>query len=411
MDVNNDMMGYSLCLDDSASLGLANSNVNASTTTPIKSNVHGGLAGLLSAQKLESTSAIAAAMANSKTLSSFYVTSGDDDNDDDENESGNDDVDDGMNSLFFTSPDVFPMPVSFQRRKSRSLECVDGILSFGSAKTATSNNNNNNNNNKAAAASSSSKTGPNADQTTASGAQSGDLDMVKHRLNSFWNNVKYGWSRYLKLPANRLDVDASSAAAEPICILGKRFYSSDDYDTAAGPAAAAVIESFIDSLPTTTTTATTTTTQTTVANSDHADYYADAEYNNTRKRTLVPSYSIFNQQQQQQLVINVNDDFNSLSFSHLSVSPLSMPSHFASPSGGGAQQLQPPQQQQNHHQQQQQKRHSTAACQRLLNASMKTPLEQTVYSRLWFTYRKDFEPLNGQPKHTSDCGWVSLIAF
>ncbi len=40
---------------------------------------------------------------------------------------------------------------------------------------------------------------------------------------------------------------------------------------------------------------------------------------------------------------------------------------------------------------------------------IKTPLEQEIYSRVWFTYRKDFHPLSGNPKYTTDCGWGCML--
>jgi cysteine protease ATG4 len=45
----------------------------------------------------------------------------------------------------------------------------------------------------------------------------------------------------------------------------------------------------------------------------------------------------------------------------------------------------------------------------LVNENMKTKFEQEVYTRVWFTYRKDFLPINGNFRYTSDCGWGCMI--
>ena len=41
--------------------------------------------------------------------------------------------------------------------------------------------------------------------------------------------------------------------------------------------------------------------------------------------------------------------------------------------------------------------------------TMKTSIEKEIQSRLWFTYRKDFAAINGNPKYTSDCGWGCML--
>lgn len=49
--------------------------------------------------------------------------------------------------------------------------------------------------------------------------------------------------------------------------------------------------------------------------------------------------------------------------------------------------------------------------QKLTNDKMKTRLEQEIYSRLWFTYRKDFPALvgNNNARYTTDCGWGCML--
>ena len=51
--------------------------------------------------------------------------------------------------------------------------------------------------------------------------KSNELDKVKTKLASIWNNVKYGWTAYSKKVRTNFD------KTTPICILG-RFYSNDD---------------------------------------------------------------------------------------------------------------------------------------------------------------------------------------
>jgi cysteine protease ATG4 len=48
-----------------------------------------------------------------------------------------------------------------------------------------------------------------------------ELDKMKGKITSLWNNVKYGWTTYSR--KNKTNFDKTS----PICILG-RFYSNDD---------------------------------------------------------------------------------------------------------------------------------------------------------------------------------------
>nr|AWV66667.1 cysteine protease ATG4-like-2 [Brachionus plicatilis] len=157
-----------------------------------------------------------------------------------------------------------------------------------------------------------------------------ELEHVKHKLSSLWNNVKYGWSSYIKKPG-KIDL----VKDEPIFVLGKKFFP-EQYDRNKRPADINV-----------------------VGNSRFFTINEDSDSN----KALFP----------------LTDD---LDFSFFYT-----PSDYEDSSGSS----------------------DGKNSDNQSSKNGKTALEQEIYSRLWFTYRKDFEPLNGNVKYTTDCGWGCML--